>query len=83
MWYELAMPVGPLSDEEIEELREIFSHYDKNQNGVIERGEFATLLDALDAGMTPEEVEAGLHALDENHNGTIEFDEFVAWWADR
>jgi len=77
------MPVGSLTEDEIEEIREIFSHYDKNENGVIERSEFAALLDALEADLTPEEVDAGLQALDENRNGIIEFDEFLAWWADR
>ena len=72
-----------LTEDQLAELREVFSHYDKNNNGVMERGEFSALLDALDAGLTPEQVEAGLDALDENHNGTIEFDEFVAWWGDR
>ncbi len=77
------MPVGRLSDDDIAEIREIFSHYDKNENGVIERSEFKALLDALEADLTDEEVQAGLDALDDNKNGLIDFDEFVAWWADR
>ena len=72
-----------LTDEDIAEIREIFSHYDKNDNGVMDAGEFKNLLVALDAQMNDDEVAAGLAALDENENGTIEFDEFIAWWADR
>ncbi len=77
------MRARQLTDDEIAEVREIFSHYDKNKNGVIECDEFSDLLDALDAGLTPEQIQIGLDSLDENRNGTIEFDEFIAWWADR
>lgn len=65
------------------ELKEIFGHFDKNNNGVIESGELSGLLDALGADMTEAEVQTGLSALDHNGNGTIEFEEFAAWWVDR
>lgn len=70
-----------LTDDEIAELREIFLHYDDNGNGVIDRGEFRALLEALDAQLSDAEVDAGLRAVDENGNGKIEFDEFIEWWA--
>ncbi len=70
-----------LSEEQIEEVREIFSHYDHDNNGVIDKGEFAALLEALDAQLKDEEIGAGLRAVDKNGNGKIEFDEFVTWWA--
>ncbi len=72
-----------LRDEDLEEIREIFDHFDKNGDGVIQRSEFAALLEALDASVDPEEVQAGLDALDENRNGLIDFNEFLAWWGDR
>tara|TARA_R110002096_G_scaffold350395_2_gene543531 strand:- start:118464 stop:118667 length:204 start_codon:yes stop_codon:yes gene_type:complete len=65
------------------ELREIFEHYDKDKSGSIESSELTTLLNALDAGMSEAEIATGLRALDEDGNGTIEFDEFVAWWTNR
>lgn len=77
------MAENRLTDDELAEIREIFNHYDEDKNGTIERPEFAHLLKALDANMTEEEVSAGLDALDDNHNGKIDFDEFVAWWGDR
>ncbi len=80
--YQLAMN-DKLSDEDIEEIREIFNHFDANGDGVIQRSEFAKLLEALDAELQPEEIQAGLDSLDENHNGVIDFEEFVAWWGDR
>jgi len=72
-----------LSEDDVAEVREIFGHFDRDENGVMDAGEFSKLLEALGAEMTAEEIDAGLRALDENGNGTIEFDEFVAWWADR
>lgn len=70
-----------LTDDEIAEMREIFSHYDHNGNGVIERNELRALLVALDENMSDEDVSAGLRAIDDNQNGQIEFEEFLAWWA--
>jgi calmodulin len=75
--------VTKLSDDALAELHEIFDHFDKNKNGKIESNELAALLDALGAEMSDAEVATGLRALDDDGNGTIEFDEFVAWWADR
>ena len=72
---------GKLTDDQIEELREIFLHYDHNGNGVIDRAEFGALLEALDAQLTEEEIDAGLRAIDDNRNGQIEFEEFIEWWA--
>ncbi len=72
-----------LSDDDLSEIREIFGHFDKDKNGVMDASEFSKLLDALGAEMTKDEVSEGLRALDDNKNGLIDFDEFVAWWADR
>lgn len=70
-----------LTDDQIEELREIFLHYDHDGNGVIDRSEFGALLEALDAQLSEEEIDAGLRAIDDNRNGQIEFSEFLEWWA--
>lgn len=77
------MLVSKISEEALAELHEIFNHFDKNQNGAIESNELAELLEALGAEMSDSEVATGLRALDEDGNGTIEFEEFAAWWADR
>jgi calmodulin len=70
-----------LTDDELEEIREIFSHYDRNGNGVIDRSELGSLFRALDEDMSDEEIEAGMQAIDDNGNGQVEFEEFLAWWA--
>lgn len=76
------MPTTQLTDDEIAEVREIFDHYDKNGNGVIEVGELGSLLEALDAKLDKTQLAAAISDLDSNANGRLEFDEFIAWWAD-
>lgn len=70
-----------LTDDQIAELREIFSHYDHDNNGVIDRGELRALLEALDTQLSEDEIDAGMRAIDNNRNGKIEFEEFLEWWA--
>ena len=72
-----------LDDNQIEEIREVFNHFDTDGNQVIDPDEFGRLCEALGAGFTPEELELGLKAIDTNSNGKIEFSEFVAWWENR
>ena len=75
--------MAELSEDELAEIREIFSHYDRDSSGSIDIAEFGELLRALDAESSDEETQAGLDALDDNSNGKIDFNEFVAWWSDR
>jgi Ca2+-binding EF-hand superfamily protein len=63
-----------------EELRETFDHFDRDNNNSIDRDEFAELLDALGADMSPDEVGVGFDVIDANHNGVISYAEFRAWW---
>lgn len=77
------MAINQLSAAEIAEIREIFGHFDKNNNGKIERDEFVSLLEALDADLTEEQITAGLTELDKNENGVIDFQEFLDWWSEQ
>lgn len=70
-------------EDQIQEIREIFNHYDHDKNGTIDPREFGALLDALSGNFTEEEARTGLQAIDRNANGRIEFDEFVRWWSQR
>lgn len=72
-----------LMDKDLQEVREIFDHFDKDGNGTIDPNEFADLLDALGSGFSDQEVQLGLEAIDLNKNGRIEFNEFLKWWNER
>ena len=65
------------------ELRENFEHFDADDNGEIDREEFAGLMEALGAGMSEAELDMGFETIDTDGSGTIEFDEFESWWRDR
>jgi calmodulin len=71
-----------LTDDELAELREIFSHYDENENGTMEARELGALLEALGAELDQEQVASAMRDLDTDGNGTIELEEFIAWWTD-
>lgn len=72
-----------IPEEELAEIREIFTHYDQDDNNVIDRSEFGALMRALDEMISDDEIAAGLAILDDNRNGVIDYDEFIEWWADR
>lgn len=67
----------------IEELMQIYSHFDGDGNGRIDRGEFKRLMVALGAGAPEEELDIGFDAIDEDGSGTIDFHEFKGWWMNR
>jgi Ca2+-binding EF-hand superfamily protein len=67
----------------IEELMQIFGHFDGDHNGRIDRGEFKRLMGALGADAPDDELDAGFEAIDEDGNGTIDFHEFKGWWMNR
>lgn len=66
-----------------QELRETFDHFDRDNNNRIDRSEFAELIDALGADMSPAEVDIGFTFIDTNNNGQIEYPEFRVWWGNR
>jgi calmodulin len=67
----------------IEELMQIYNHFDKDHNGRIDRGEFKELMAALGASAPDDELEARFNAIDQNGSGTIDFHEFKGWWMSR
>jgi hypothetical protein len=54
--------------------------YDANADYRLDRFEFERLCSDAGREMEPAEVQAALSAIDENGNGYIEFNEFVAFW---
>ncbi len=71
------------SDEQRSEMREIFKHFDHDKNGTMEARELASLLTTLGGDSGADELDAAIEALDVDHNGKIDLEEFMAWWSER
>ena len=70
------------TEEELDELREAFDYNDRDGDGRIQVDEFSAMLDELEAQMTGSDIEIGFKDIDTNDDGLIDFQEFVAWWAE-
>lgn len=62
----------------IDQIRELFSLYDTNDDGVITIEELQAFQGAVGQNRTIEELMGIINAVDTNGNGTIEFPEFLA-----
>ena len=60
-----------------EEHLEAFKAFDKNNDGFIDREELKRVMDALDQGVTDQEVEEMINMCDINGDGKVDFHEFV------
>lgn len=67
-----------LSNEELAEFREIFNLVDRDGGGTITKEELGELMDTLGIDATPEEIDLMIHEIDQDNNGEIDFEEFVA-----
>jgi len=66
-----------LSEQQVKELKEAFSIFDKNGDGGISIGELRIFLETLGQKPTDREVAALMKEVDSNGNGEIDFDEFL------
>jgi calmodulin len=64
-------------------LREGFDFNDLNRVGRLTLGEFLRFMGQVDEDMTTEECQIAFDEIDLNRDGSIDFDEFVAWWTNR
>ncbi len=69
-----------LEAKEIAQIREEFDFFDKDKNGEIDQKEFWELLKIISPKATEEQAYEGFDIIDENDDGVINFDEFLAWW---
>ena len=60
-----------------QEAKELFSLFDRDGNGKIDARELGTLIRSMGENPTETEVQALIKSVDENHNGLLEFNEFM------
>jgi hypothetical protein len=63
------------NEEEIQNLKDIFDLFDKDQSGKIEANDLESILTSLKRD--PEEAKEMLNEIDPNHDGQITFEEFT------
>eukprot|EP00873_Tetraselmis_striata_P020336 jgi/Tetstr1/440600/TSEL_028911.t1 len=64
-----------MTEQEIEEFREVFDLVDKDKGGAIEADEIMELMDMLGIQTDRDQVENMINEIDEDGNGEIDFDE--------
>ncbi|MET1219395.1 MAG: EF-hand domain-containing protein [Glaciecola sp.] len=74
------MTKTPLSEAQLTQIKQEFDFFDRDGNGQLELTEFIELLTVLSPKTKVCAVEEGFNLIDDNHDGFIDFDEFVTWW---
>ncbi|KAG5181716.1 yellow cameleon 2.60 [Tribonema minus] len=65
------------TEEELEDYREAFNNFDKDQSGEIDEYELGTVMRSLGYNPTDEQLHDMMLKVDIDGNGSISFDEFV------
>jgi hypothetical protein len=73
---------NPLKQQEII-ARNTFERFDVDGSNTMDATEFSVLVESLGADFTDEEIQEVVRLLDTDKSGTIDGDEFVAWWTQR
>ena len=73
--------VDNLTDEQIIEFREAFQAFDKDGNGSITTKELGTVMRSLGQNLSDAEIKEVIDEVDEDKNGTIDFQEFLSLMA--
>jgi calmodulin len=68
---------------DLEELKENFEFFDRDDNGRIDRDEFKRLMQVLGADAPEDELDVGFDVVDADDDGAIDFHEFASWWMNR
>ena len=69
--------IDDLTDEQIIEFREAFEAFDKDGNGSITVRELGTVMRSLGQNLSEAEIKEMIDIVDEDKNGTIDFQEFL------
>ncbi|KYQ99709.1 calmodulin [Tieghemostelium lacteum] len=66
-----------LTEEQLAEFKEAFSLFDKDGDGCITSKELGTVMRSLGQNPTEAEIHDMINEVDQNGNGTIDFNEFI------
>ena len=69
--------IDNLTDEQIIEFREAFQAFDKDGNGSMTTKELGTVMRSLGQNLSEAEIKEMIDIVDEDKNGTIDFQEFL------
>ena len=72
-----SLVIDNLTDEQIIEFREAFQAFDKDGNGSITVSELGTVMRSLGQNLSEAEIKEMIDIVDEDKNGTIDFQEFL------
>ena len=73
--------IDTLTTEQILEFREAFQTFDKDGNGSITTKELGTVMRSLGQNLSESEIKEIIDEVDEDKNGTIDFQEFLSLMA--
>ncbi|XBW38193.1 hypothetical protein QEN19_003785 [Hanseniaspora menglaensis] len=71
------MSSNNLTEEQIQEFKEAFTLFDKDNNGTISKQELSTVMRSLGLSPSEQEVTDLMNEIDLNGNNSIEFSEFL------
>lgn len=71
---------SPVDEKKVAEIRKEFDYFDSDGNGQLELKEFIELLTVLSPKTKASHVQEGFSIIDNNNDGSIDFDEFLKWW---
>ncbi len=72
------------TQDQLDEIKENFEHFDSDKDGTINFDEFSRLMRALGTGNEDDDArKAGFDIVDSDDNGHIDLEEFIAWWIDQ
>ncbi|KAJ8653548.1 hypothetical protein O0I10_010787 [Lichtheimia ornata] len=78
-----ARSADQLSKEQIQEYKDSFALFDKDNNGSIDARELGAVMESLDIHPTNSELKDMINEVDKDGNGTIDFNEFLTMLAKR
>lgn len=69
-----------MTEKEAVRIAKVFNRYDSDSNGMLGLSELQALTRDLGHELSAAEATVAMEYLDEDNNGTVEFNEFVGWW---